>query len=152
MQFPSYVARVFSFSFFYFKISELSNFEVLFSLNVTPTPYRSSKTFFWIKLQSQTTSNVTTKKSTFIFLLSSLPPIQCCRVAKNSVSRCVSRSLINIERREKGIAEALYSFQPQLWVQKTKTSIYEISRMWILILLILLILNVLSLKLKKVLG
>ena len=152
MQFPSYVARVFSFSFFYFKISELSNFEVLFSLNVTPTPYSSSKTFFRIKLESQTISNVTPKKSTFIFLLPSLTPIQCCRVEKNSTSRCVSRSLINIELREKGIAELLHSFQPHLWVQKTKTTIYEISRMWILILLILLILNMLISKLKKVLG
>ena len=42
----------FLFSFFYFKISELCNSEVLFSLNVPPTPYRPSKTFFWIKLQS----------------------------------------------------------------------------------------------------
>ena len=30
-----------------------------------------------------------------------------------------------------GIAEALHSFSPRLWVQKTKPSIYEISRMWI---------------------
>ena len=69
-----------------------------------------SKTFFWIKLQSSTTPILTPKKSTFTFLLSSLPPIQCCRVAENSVSRCVIRSLINIEWREKGIAELLHSF------------------------------------------
>ena len=40
------------------------------------------------------------------------------------------------EGRGGGIAEALHSFYPRLWVQKTKASIYEISRMWILILLI----------------
>ena len=73
--------------------------------------------------------------------MSSLPLIQCCRVVKNSVSRCVSRSLNNTERREKGTAEPFHSFWPQLWVQKIKTSIYEIPRMWVLILLILLILN-----------
>ena len=39
--------------------------------------------------------------------------------SKNSISRC--------------------SFEPRLLVQKIKPSIYEISRMWILILLILLI-------------
>ena len=51
-KFLSYLTRVFYFLFFYFKISELCNSEVLFSLNVPPTPYRPSKTFFWIKLQS----------------------------------------------------------------------------------------------------
>ena len=41
------------FFFFHFKISELCNSEVLFSLNAAPTPYRPSKTFFWIKLGSK---------------------------------------------------------------------------------------------------
>ena len=39
--------------YFYFKISELCNSEVLFSLNTPPTPYRPSKTFCWIKLGSK---------------------------------------------------------------------------------------------------
>ena len=51
----------FLFSFSYFKIPELYNSEVLFSLNVPPAPYGPSKTFFWIKLQSSATSNATPK-------------------------------------------------------------------------------------------
>ena len=34
-----------------------------------------------------------------------------------------------IEWREKGIAEPFHSLWPQLWIQKTKAFIYEISRM-----------------------
>ena len=90
--------------------SENSNSEVLFSLNVPPTPYRSSKTLFWIKLQSYTTSNVTPKNLLLYSYCPLLPPIKCCRVVKKSVSRCVSRSLINIEWRQKGIAEPFHSF------------------------------------------
>ena len=41
------------FSFFYFKIFELCNSEVLFSFNVPLTPYMPSKTFVWIKLGSE---------------------------------------------------------------------------------------------------
>ena len=40
-------------SFFYSKISELCNSEVLFSLNASPTPYSPTKTFFWTKLCSK---------------------------------------------------------------------------------------------------
>ena len=61
----------FLFSIFYLKISEFSNFEVLFLLNVPPTRYRSSKTFFWIKLQSYTTFNPTLKN---LLLYSHYPP------------------------------------------------------------------------------
>ena len=34
-------------------MSESCNSEVLFSLNAPATPYRPSKTFFWIKLNSK---------------------------------------------------------------------------------------------------
>ena len=40
--------------FFHFKISELCNSEVLFLLNTALTPYRPSKSFFWIKVSSKT--------------------------------------------------------------------------------------------------
>ena len=49
----SYVTQVFYFLFFYFKISELCNSEVLFSLNTSPKPYRPSNTIFWTKLGSK---------------------------------------------------------------------------------------------------
>lgn len=58
--------------------------------------------------QSWTKPNITTKKSTFIFPLPTFAPIQYCRVAivgsllKNPVSRCASRSQINIEWRDRG--------------------------------------------------
>ena len=42
--------------FFHFKISELCNSEVLFLLNTALTPYRPSKSFFWIKVSSKTKS------------------------------------------------------------------------------------------------
>ena len=43
----------FLFSFFHFKISELCNSEVLFSLNAPPTLCRPSDSFAWIKLDSK---------------------------------------------------------------------------------------------------
>ena len=49
----SYLTQVFYFLFFYFKISELCNSEVLFSLNTSRKPYGPSKTFFWTKLSSK---------------------------------------------------------------------------------------------------
>ena len=52
-KFPCYLTQVFYFLFYYFKISELCNAEVLFSLNASPKPYRPSKTFFWTKLGSK---------------------------------------------------------------------------------------------------
>ena len=53
-KFPSYVTRNFYFLFFFyhFKISELCNSEVLFSLNASPKRY-PFKTFFWTKLGSK---------------------------------------------------------------------------------------------------
>ena len=51
---------------------------------------------------------INTKKSTFIFLLSSLPPIQRCRVAKNSVPRCLSCLYIKIKWRERGGLQKRY--------------------------------------------
>ena len=51
-KFLSYLTRVFYFLFFYFKISELCNSGVWFSLNASPNPYRPSKTFFgpnWVQ-------------------------------------------------------------------------------------------------------
>ena len=92
---------------------------------------------------------INTKKSTFIFLLSSLPPIQCCRIAKSPVPRCVSRSYINIKWRERvgGLQTRYICFSHDCGFKKQK-HLFNISRMRILILLILLILNMLILKLK----
>ena len=47
-KFPSYLTQFFY--FLYFKISELCNSEVLFSLNTSPKPCRP---FFWTKLEQQ---------------------------------------------------------------------------------------------------
>ena len=135
-------------SLFDFEISELCNSEVLFSLNASPIPYRPSKTFFWIKLQSQTRSNVTPKK---LLLYSYFPLYPQFNVAEQQKIQSLTASVVHISILNEGrggISEALHSFQSRLWVQKTRASIYEISRMWILILLILLILNLLILKLK----
>ena len=52
-KFPSCLTLFFLFSFSYFKISELCNSEVWFSLNASPKPYRPSKPFFWTKLDSR---------------------------------------------------------------------------------------------------
>ena len=46
IKFPSYLTRIF----------ELGNSEVLFSLSAPPTPYSTSKTFFWTKLSSKNKS------------------------------------------------------------------------------------------------
>ena len=80
----------FLFSFFYFKISELSNSEVLFSLNVAPTPYKFSKVFFWIKLQSYTTSNVTQKIYFYILIVLFTPNWMLESSEKFSLSLCQS--------------------------------------------------------------
>ena len=42
----------FYFLFFILRFPSYLILKVLFSLNVPPTPYRPSKSFFWIKLQS----------------------------------------------------------------------------------------------------
>ena len=67
---------------------------------------------------------INTKKSTFIFLLSSLLPIQCCRVAKNLVPRFVSRSYIKIKWRERGGDSRSVTFVLATIVGSKSKSIY----------------------------
>ena len=131
----------FFFSFFYFKISELSNSEILFSLNVPPTHYRSSITFFWIKLQSQTTSNVTTKN---LLLYSYCPLYPQFNVAEWRKIQSLAASVVHIStlnEGRRGLQNRYICFSHNYGFKKQKTFIYDISRMWILILLTLLILN-----------
>ena len=136
------------FSFFDFKISELCHSEVLFLLNVSPIPYGPSKAFFWIKLQSQTRSNVTPKNLLLHSYCSLYPRFNVAEQQKIYSLAASVAHISTLNEGRGGIGEALHSFQTRLWVQKTKAATYEISRTWILILLILLVLNLLILKLK----
>ena len=89
----------FGFLFSFFKISDLSDSEVLLSLNVSPTPYRPSKAFFWIKLQSQKTSNLTPKN---LLLYSYYPPYLQFNVAEQQEIQSHAASVVHISTLNEG--------------------------------------------------
>ena len=60
---------------------------------VPPTPYRPSKTFYWIKLQSQTTSNVTAKNTLLYFYC---PLYSQFNVAEQQKIQFLAASVIHI--------------------------------------------------------